>query len=147
MPSIINDILIVKLSTNSKIPTKQTPGSAGYDLYSIEEEVLLPGEFKQIRTGLIVDMPDVIEGQIRPRSGLAAKFGITVLNSPGTIDSDYRGEIRVIMMNYGTKEFEIKVGDRIAQIVFSRVEKVRFSEVDEISTSERGTGGFGSTGV
>ncbi len=129
-------------------PQKATVGSAGYDLSSASRDaiVVLPGRRAIIPTGIKVALPAGVEAQIRSRSGLAAKKGVMVLNSPGTIDSDYRGEINVILMNFGTELFVVSQGDRIAQMVFNRYESPIISEgiVDE---TERGTGGFGSTGT
>jgi dUTP pyrophosphatase len=108
---------------------------------------LAPGAFGKIPTGLALAIPEGFEAQVRPRSGLAAKHGVTVLNSPGTIDSDYRGEIEIILINHGKEPFTVKPGDRIAQLVFAPVQAAVFEETASLSRSERGTGGFGSTGV
>ena len=116
------------------------------DLRSNEKNRLEPGEYKSIGTGLYIEIPQGFEGQVRPRSGLALKHGVTLLNAPGTIDSDYRGEVRVIMINHGTEPFLIDQGDRIAQIVFARAEQVTIVADTELSESERDSGGFGSTG-
>ena len=131
------------------IPESKTNGSAGLDLCSSSEpEILInSGESKLIPTNLILEIPDGYEGQIRPRSGLAFKNNITVLNSPGTIDSDYRGEVKVLLINHGKDDFKIKFGDRIAQLVIAKYEKVNFIESELISETERGEGGYGSTGV
>jgi dUTP pyrophosphatase len=108
---------------------------------------ILPGSYTLIPTGLILELPEGYEGQVRPRSGLAAKSGVTVLNSPGTIDSDYRGEVKVILINHGDRAFTINHGDRIAQLVVSKVEPCTFVITDSLSETERGERGFGSTGV
>lgn len=131
-----------------KLPEYSTDSSAGMDLRAnIEEAVTLrPLERKLINTGLYVELPSGYEAQIRPRSGLAIKYGITVLNSPGTIDSDYRGEICIIMINLSPEEFVINDGDRICQMVIAKHEKAQWRLVDEINDSGRGTGGFGHTG-
>ncbi|HNX76461.1 MAG TPA: dUTP diphosphatase [Candidatus Rifleibacterium sp.] len=129
------------------IPNMATPGSAGYDLCSSRHAVIAPGKHSLIPTGLRISMPRGLEAQIRPRSGLAAKHAVTVLNAPGTVDSDYRGEICVILINHGDQEFVIEPGMRIAQMVFSRVTEVDFSVQTSLSESCRGEGGFGSTGV
>ena len=137
---------IKKLKNEAVIPSYQTKEAAGFDLHSIEDVVLKPGERKLIGTGLAFEIEYGYEVQIRPRSGLAFKHGITVLNSPGTIDSDYRGEIKVLLINHSDEEFEIKKGDRIAQAVVASVIQAEIVEVEELSSTERGEGGFGSTG-
>ena len=137
---------IKKLNHKAIIPAYQTPLSAGFDLHSVEDYVIKPMERKLIKTGLAFEIEEGYEVQIRPRSGLAYKHGITVLNSPGTIDADYRGEIMVLLINLGSKEFKIKEGDRIAQAVIAPVVQAEFEEVSELSVTERGKGGFGSTG-
>ena len=137
---------IKKINPEAIIPAYQTKEAAGFDLHSIENVVLKPGERKLIGTGLAFEIEYGYEVQIRPRSGLAFKHGITVLNSPGTIDSDYRGEIKVLLINHSDEEFEIKKGDRIAQAVVASVIQAEIVEVEELSSTERGEGGFGSTG-
>ena len=137
---------IKKLSSDAVIPAYQTKEAAGFDLHSIEETVINPGERKLIGTGLAFEIEFGYEVQIRPRSGLAYKHGITVLNSPGTIDSDYRGEIKVLLINHGNEPFEIKKGERIAQAVIAPVVQAKIVEVEELSDTQRGAGGFGSTG-
>jgi len=137
------------------IPKKATAGSAGVDLVAVDfkygnkefqkEFILKPGCSVLVRTGICVEIPEGYEMQIRPRSGLALKYGITVLNSPGTIDSDYRNEVGVILINHGKRPFKIRAGDRIAQAVVKPVPEVEYVEVDELSETER-KGGFGSTG-
>ncbi|HTP58692.1 MAG TPA: dUTP diphosphatase, partial [Spirochaetia bacterium] len=112
-----------------------------------EDLVLKPGMRALVPTGLRLEIPPGLEGQVRPRSGLALKHGITVLNSPGTVDSDYRGEIKIILINLGESDFRLKNGDRIAQMIFSPIVKVSFRPQDEIASSQRGSGGFGSTGM
>lgn len=128
------------------IPEYKTPGSSGMDLSSSSDAPILisPGTFKIIPTNLIIELPEGFEAQIRPRSGLAANLGITVLNSPGTIDSDYRGEIKVVLINHGNKDVYINQGDRIAQMVIVKVEKVNLIRSDNLSETSRGTGGYGS---
>ena len=128
------------------MPTVATPGSAGYDVVSAEDGVLAPMERRAFGTGLAIAVPDGFEGQIRPRSGLALKDGITVANTPATIDSDYRGEVKVILVNLGAERFKVTRGMRIAQMVIARVERVAFHPVAVLPASSRGTGGFGSTG-
>ncbi len=135
--------------SNNPLPEYKTKGSAGVDLCAhISESVtLLPLERELVGTGLFLELPEGFEAQVRPRSGLAAKNGITVLNTPGTIDSDYRGEIKVILANLSREPFTINPGDRIAQMVIARHEQVTFEEVELLESSERGAGGFGHTGV
>jgi dUTP pyrophosphatase len=137
---------VKRLSPKAKIPAYQTEEAAGFDLHSIEDVILKPNERRLISTGLAFEIERGYEIQIRPRSGLAFKHGITVLNSPGTIDSDYRGEIKVLLINLGEEDFEIKEGDRIAQAVIAPVIQASFEEVDTLSETKRGSGGFGSTG-
>ncbi len=132
---------------DSKMPVMATPGAAGYDLCASKAVTIKSGEFEKVPTGIRISMPIGLEAQVRPRSGLAAKNGVTVLNAPGTIDSDYRGEICVILINHGKKDFVIEPGMRIAQLVFSRVTMVNFKQVDSLDETSRGEGGFGSTGV
>jgi dUTP pyrophosphatase len=124
-----------------------TPGSAGIDLRSSEKTVVPVGQIILVKTGIIVEIPDGFEGQVRPRSGLALNNGITVLNSPGTIDSDYRNEVGVILMNLGIEDFNIEFGDRIAQLVISKYEKCNIVLCDHLTDSSTRSGGFGSTGV
>ena len=144
-----NTVLIKKLNNNSfDLPKYQTEGSVGMDLSAfIENDILIkPNERELIPTGIALSLPQNIEGQVRPRSGLSLKYGITVLNSPGTIDSDYRGEIKVILINHGNEDFIIKNNDRIAQLVFNEVVKVSFKEVKDLDQTSRNQKGFGSTG-
>ena len=140
----------VKIVNNSRhaLPEYQTPLSAGLDIRAnLDESVTLrPLERAMIPTGLFVELPEGCEMQIRPRSGLAAKHGITVLNSPGTIDADYRGEIKVILVNLSNEPFTIESGERIAQMIVARYEQIEWQPVEELGETERGAGGFGSTG-
>lgn len=129
------------------LPEYKTEGASGFDLSSSIDSLLKAGEFAVIPTGLIIEVPPGYEAQVRPRSGLAASNGIGVLNTPGTIDSDYRGEIKIVLFNFSDKDFNIRKGDRIAQLVISKIERVKIIEVENISGSERGTQGFGSTGI
>jgi dUTP pyrophosphatase len=131
------------------LPQYETPGAAGMDIRAfIDAEItLVPMGRARIPTGLFMDVPEGYEAQVRPRSGLAARQGITVLNAPGTIDSDYRGEVEVILINLGEESFTIKNGDRIAQVVISPLVRPQLFEVEFLSETERGTGGFGSTGI
>ncbi|MBT3741353.1 MAG: dUTP diphosphatase [Polaribacter sp.] len=130
-------------------PIYETDGAAGMDLRAnISESILLkPLERTIIKTGLFIALPAGFEAQVRPRSGLAAKKGITVLNSPGTVDADYRGEIGVILVNLSNEEFEVNDGERVAQLVIAKHERVTWKEVEVLNETERGSGGFGSTGV
>ena len=129
------------------LPERATPHAAGFDVRSAEDEVVLqPGEIRLVSTGLVMELPQGIECQVRPRSGLALKHGVTLPNSPGTIDPDYRGEIRVIMQNLGPEPVTLARGERIAQLVFARFEAPVVVEVDAVSETSRGQGGFGSTG-
>lgn len=141
------NVKVKRIAKDAILPSYAHVGDAGMDLYSIEDVVLEPGEFVSIRTGLVFELPEGFEAQIRPRSGLALKHGVTVLNAPGTIDSGYRGEICVILINHSKKPFEVKKGMRIAQIVIQKVLSVRLVECEEISDSTRGDKGFGSTGI
>jgi dUTP pyrophosphatase len=140
-------VKVINTSSNP-LPQYQTPGSAGLDLMAnvAESIVILPGQTALVPTGLFFEMPIDMEAQIRPRSGLAFKYGITVLNSPGTIDSDYRGEIKVLLINHSTTEFTIQQGERIAQVVFANVQQITWELNQELSQTERGAGGYGHTG-
>jgi dUTP pyrophosphatase len=130
------------------LPERATPHAAGYDIRSAEQEIVLaPGEIRLVSTGLVMELPQGMECQVRPRSGLALKHGVTLPNSPGTIDPDYRGELRVIMQNTGGEAVTLSRGQRIAQLVFARFEAPQVLEAVELSDTERGTGGFGSTGT
>ncbi len=141
-------ILVKKFDKNVTLPTYKTSGSSGMDLVAyIKKKIILnPRKTALIPTGISVAIPKNYEIQIRPRSGLAAKKGITVLNTPGTIDSDYRGEIKIILVNLSNKSFVVKSGDRIAQIIVTPVVKGKFKEVENLPKTVRGKGGFGSTG-
>ena len=142
--------ILLKMEVGAQAPVYSTKEAAGADIRAFLPDgpiTLLPGEFRMIPTGIRLEIPVGYEVQVRTRSGLAAKHGITVLNSPGTIDSDYRGEVKVILINHGKEEFIINSGDRIAQLVAARVEQALFQLSNELNDSERGEGGFGSTGV
>jgi dUTP pyrophosphatase len=143
-------MLIVKIINHSghPLPAYQTRHSAGMDLHAnLNEPVTLkPGERQLIPTGLIIELPDGFEAQIRPRSGLALKHGVTVLNSPGTIDADYRGEIKVLLINLGQDEFTVNNGERIAQMIVARHETVKWLESGSLNETARGSGGYGSSG-
>lgn len=129
------------------LPAYAHPGDAGMDVCSNEACVIDPGGRRLVRTGLVMELPGDAEAQVRPRSGLALKYGVTVLNAPGTIDAGYRGEVGVVLVNLGEAPFRVEKGMRIAQIVVAPVVRADIVEVSEVSASERGAGGFGSTGV
>ncbi|MCB0382848.1 MAG: dUTP diphosphatase [Psychroserpens sp.] len=135
--------------SNHDLPHYETIASAGMDLRASlsEPRILKPLERSIVGTGLFIELPVGIEAQVRPRSGLAAKKGITVLNAPGTIDADYRGEIGVILINLSNEDFVINNGERIAQLVIAKHERAEWKEVSELSETDRGSGGFGSTGI
>jgi dUTP pyrophosphatase len=139
----------VSLESDAKIPEYQTVGASGCDLVANEDGRIWSGSSMLVKTGLYLEIPQGMEGQIRSRSGLALNYGVTVLNSPGTIDSDYRGEVKVLLRNSSAKPFDFKKGDRIAQLVFSRVEQVEFrvTELEKLANTERADGGFGSTKI
>jgi dUTP pyrophosphatase len=142
----------IRRTTSSKdlpLPKYMSSQAAGMDLAAIVDSVVTiePSKFKIINTGIMIALPQGYEAQIRPRSGLASKHGITVLNSPGTIDADYRGEISIVLINLGDKDFQVNRGDRIAQLIISKVEHINFIEVDDLPETDRGCNGFGSTGL
>jgi len=138
---------VMKTFSNAHLPTYARDGDAGADLYSLHAVNILPGEYKLVSTGIAMAIPQGYVGLIHPRSGLAAKHGITVLNAPGTIDAGYRGEIKVLLINHSNEVYFIARAERIAQLVIQKVENVFFEPVDELPESNRGQGGFGSTGV
>ena len=144
--NLINCKIINK--SKNPLPKYQTEGASAVDLFAClnKKTVLKPKERKIIPTGIYISIPTGYEAQVRPRSGLAIKYGITVLNSPGTIDSDYRGEIGVILINHSKIDFKISNGDRIAQLVLSSYKKIEWEETDNLDETNRGKGGFGSTG-
>lgn len=148
LKSMYMEVKIINKSGH-ELPGYETNGSAGMDLRaSLDKPVVIkPGERTLIKTGLFIALPEGLEAQVRPRSGMALKKGITVLNAPGTIDADYRGEIGVILVNLSDKDFEIEDGDRIAQMVIARYEQIEWKLTQNLDETERGTGGFGSTGV
>ena len=129
------------------LPARATEGAAGFDVRTAEADLVLePGEIRAVATGLILELPPGVECQVRPRSGLAARYGVTVPNAPGTIDPDYRGELKVLLQNLGPDQVSLQRGDRVAQLVFARFEAPRVDEVVDLGDTERGAGGFGSTG-
>jgi dUTP pyrophosphatase len=146
MPQGPITVRMKKLSPGARMPQAARAGDVAYDLYSIVDYELSPGERYAVPTGIALEIPEGFEGQVRPRSGLAMKDGVTVLNTPGTIDSGFRGEVKTIMINLGQKPFMITKGMRISQLAIRHVPEVKFIEVDELSDTERGAGGFGSTG-
>ncbi len=148
----MSTLRVYKMRANAVIPRYETKGAAGMDLAACLDApvVIAPGETARVPTGLQVALPAGQEGQIRPRSGLAARHGVTVLNAPGTIDEDYRGEVQVLLINHGSAPFTIESGDRIAQLIVAQVTRVDIDVVNDetgLGGTERGLGGFGSTGV
>ena len=141
--------IFVKLAPDAILPEYKTNGAAGADLCAyVDAEIRLrPMERRLIPTGVFVELPSGYELQVRPRSGLALKYGVTVLNTPGTVDSDYRGELQVLLINLGSEDFVIKNGDRIAQAVITEVSRASFTVTNSLSATERGCSGYGSTGV
>ena len=143
----IMKVKVKRLDDRAVVPHYAHPGDAGLDLFAVEDVVLAPGASAVVGTGIAIELPPDTEAQVRPRSGLAAKSQITVLNTPGTIDEGYRGEVGVILINHGREHFEVKVGMKIAQMVIKPVLRVEVEEVSELSDTRRGAGGFGSTGI
>ena len=137
---------VKKLSDDAIMPSYAHPGDAGLDLFAAEDAEIGPGESRLVRTGICIELPGGTEGQVRPRSGLALKHAVTVLNSPGTVDEGYRGEVGVILINHGKSAFKVTKGMKIAQMVVARVERVDVVEAGELGATRRGGGGFGSTG-
>lgn len=140
-------IKIKKLSEDAIIPHYAHEGDAGMDVYSIENITLKPRERALIKTGLSFEIPKGFEIQVRPKSGLALKYGLTIVNTPGTLDSGYRGELGIILLNTNNQDYEIKKGEKIAQIILARYEEAQIQEVTELTDTSRGEGGFGSTGL
>ena len=141
------NINVKKISENAVLPSYAHPGDAGLDLFSIEKMTLKPNETILVKTGFIIELPEGYEAQIRPRSGLALKHSITVLNTPGTIDAGYRGEIGIILINHGKEIFNISLNMKIAQMVINKVEYANIIEVKDLTDTKRSTGGFGSSGI
>lgn len=139
-------VLIKPLAANARIPLRATADSAGYDIAAAHGAVIAPGGRGLIAAGFAMELPRGYEAQLRPRSGLALKHGVTLLNAPATIDCDYRGEVKVLLVNHGSAEFTVEAGMRIAQLVFAPVSVATFAEVAELGDSERGSGGFGHSG-
>lgn len=144
---ILKEIKIKLLNRDAKIPVKATDDSSGFDIFSCEDCILKKKSYKLISTGITIELEKGMEAQIRPRSGLAFKNGITVLNSPGTIDADYRGEVKIILINHSNIDFQIKKEMRIAQIVFSKILNINLIKAENINKTNRDCGGFGSTGL
>lgn len=148
MTAAVVQVLRLPHHAGLPLPTRQTAGSAGWDVCSADDDITLqPAERRQVRTGLALAIPPGFECQVRPRSGLAWKYGLTLPNTPATIDSDYRGELMVALINLGSEPVVVSRGMRIAQLVFARVIEVELRPVDALPQSERGEGGFGSTGA
>lgn len=138
---------IKKIHPDAKIPVYISSGASGADVFSVVDKDILPNSYCAIDTGFALEMPHGIEAQIRPRSGIAGKYGVTILNSPGTIDFDYRGEIKILLINHGNTIFKIRKGMRIAQMVFSSVKHIDFKVKDKLDETDRGSGGFGHSDV
>ena len=136
-----------KIHPDAVLPSYAHPSDAGMDVRSVDDLTIAPGKRALVHTGLVMLLPPMYEAQVRPRSGLALKSGVTVLNTPGTIDSGYRGEVGVILANFGEADFQVKKGDKIAQIVIAPVTQPEIVETTEVDETDRGAGGFGSTGV
>lgn len=136
-----------KVHPDAVLPSYAHPSDAGMDLRSVDDLTLAPGQRALVHTGLVMQLPPLYEAQVRPRSGLALKNGVTVLNTPGTIDSGYRGEVGVILINLGQAAFDVRKGDKIAQMVIAPVTQPNIEETDVVDETDRGSGGFGSTGV
>lgn len=141
------DVRFKRLHCDARVPVYSTPGSAGCDIYALEGAIVQARSRAMVRTGLAIEVPVGYECQVRPRSGLASKHGVTVLNSPGTVDSDFRGEMMILLSNTTDEDYYVSTGDRVAQLVFAPVIQASFVEADELSETTRGTGGWGSTGV
>lgn len=147
MSDVAIEVLTLPHGRGLNLPARATAGAAGADLVAAEEATIAPGSVHAVATGIALAIPEGYEGQVRPRSGLALKHGVTVLNAPGTIDADYRGEVKVILINHGREPFRIARGDRIAQLVVAPVSASRFERVEALTDTARGSGGFGSTGI
>ncbi|OGG54878.1 MAG: deoxyuridine 5'-triphosphate nucleotidohydrolase [Candidatus Handelsmanbacteria bacterium RIFCSPLOWO2_12_FULL_64_10] len=140
-------VKVQKLRPHAIVPDYAHPGDAGVDLFAAEDHILKPGERALAPTGIAVAIPDGYEGQVRPKSGLALKQGLSIVNTPGTVDAGYRGEVGVILINLGQETVSIRRGQKIAQMVFTKVERARLEIVEKLDETPRGSGGFGSTGV
>lgn len=144
---MIYNLKVKLIHKEALIPLQANPGDAGLDLFAAEEKIIKVGEAELISTGIKLELPQGTEGQVRPRSGLALRHAVTILNSPGTIDEGYRGEVKIILINHGKEDFKIEKRMRIAQLVIAPVATVNITQVEELTDSERGTRGFGSSGV
>lgn len=144
---VLPELRICRLKAEARLPAYAHEGDAGLDLFACEAVRIPPGGIARVGTGVAVELPPGTEGQVRPRSGLAARCGVTVLNAPGTVDEGYRGEVAVLLINHGREPFQVLPGMRIAQLVVAPVVRVRVVEAEQLTDSTRGTGGFGSTGV
>jgi len=143
----MNMIKIMKIDPDAILPSKAHPTDAGYDLYAVQTLTIQPGESALVGTGIAMALPTATEAQVRPRSGIALKHQVTVLNAPGTIDADYRGEVKVILINHGRAPFQIEKGMKIAQMVIAPVLATQLSEAASLDDTQRGEGGFGSSGM
>jgi len=143
----MNMIKIMKIDPDAILPSKAHPTDAGYDLYAVQTLTIQPGESALVGTGIAMALPTATEAQVRPRSGIALKHQVTVLNAPGTIDADYRGEVKVILINHGRAPFQIEKGMKIAQMVIAPVLATQLSEASSLDDTQRGEGGFGSSGM
>ncbi len=143
----MNMIKIMKIDPDAILPSKAHPTDAGYDLYAVQTLTIQPGESALVGTGIAMALPTATEAQVRPRSGIALKHQVTVLNAPGTIDADYRGEVKVILINHGRVSFQIEKGMKIAQMVIAPVLATQLSEASSLDDTQRGEGGFGSSGM
>ncbi len=141
------DVKIKRLNFRAKTPEYKTSGSSGCDVFACEDVILYPNSRGLVSTGLVLEMPDGYECQVRPRSGLALNHGLTVFNSPGSVDNDFRGEIKILLYNSTARLYQVKIGDRIAQLVFAPVCQATFEDKSELSVTERGEGGWGSSGT
>ncbi|MDX5476638.1 MAG: dUTP diphosphatase [Bacillaceae bacterium] len=144
---MLYELKVKKIHPEAQLPFRANEGDAGLDLFSIEEKIIKSGETALVSTGIVLELPKGTEAQVRPRSGLALKHAVTVLNSPGTIDEGYRGEVKVILINHGKEDFLVEKHMRIAQMVIAPVARVSIVSIEEVSESDRGSGGFGSSGV
>ena len=140
-------VKVKKLSNHAQLPSYATDGSAACDIFAAEDAIVEHGNFKLIKTGLSIELPAGYEAQIRPRSGLALKHGVTILNTPGTLDEDYRGELCILLMNHGKSDFRVSRGDRIAQMLISKVHRIEWEISESLSETKRGSGGFGHSGM
>ncbi len=140
-------VRVQKLRPHAIVPDYAHPGDAGVDLFAAEDHILKPGERALVPTGIAVAIPDGYEGQVRPKSGLALRHGLSIVNTPGTVDAGYRGEVGVILINLGQETVQVRRGQKIAQMVFTKVERAKLEVVDRLDETSRGSGGFGSTGI